>query len=216
MNALQRWLVGLAVTAAAAAIAYVWLDRPIALLAHHQLQPEHKALFVKLTYIPEPFVPVAVLLFIVLGLLALTGRPLAKGQTVLFVAGVGLIMAEAIKNQLKYIFGRTWPETWVQDNPSFIRDGVYGFNWFHGGPGYQSFPSGHMSVTCAVISVFWIYYPRWRPLYAVVALAVAAGLIGADYHFLSDIIAGSFVGASAGWMVTVLVEQRAPLRLPGR
>jgi membrane-associated phospholipid phosphatase len=124
-------------------------------------------------------------------------------------------MADAIKDQLKFMFGRTWPETWVENNPSFIRDGVYGFNWFHGGAGYRSFPSGHMAVTCAVVGVIWIWYPRLRPLCAFVALAVAGGLIGADYHFLSDILAGSYVGISTAWMTTALCEQRAPLRLPG-
>ena len=75
-------------------------------------------------------------------------------------------MAETIKNGLKFVFGRTWPETWVNNNPSFIRDGVYGFNWFHGGAGYASFPSGHMSVTCALAAVLWIW---------VSALAAALG-----------------------------------------
>ena len=46
-------------------------------------------------------------------------------------------------------------------------------------------------------------------------LAVAVGLVGADYHFLSDVIAGSFLGASTGWMVTALCERRASLRVPG-
>jgi len=214
MNGLQRWFVGLAATAVASAVAFVWLDRPIALLVHHQLHPEHRALFAKLTHIPDPLVPAAVLAFVVLGLMALAGRPLAKMPTVLFVAGISLIVAEALKNELKYVFGRTWPDTWIHNNPSFIRDGVYGFNWFHEGAAYRSFPSGHMSATCAVIAVFWIGYPRLRPLYAVVVLAVAVGLIGADYHFLSDVIAGSFVGASTGWMVTALIERRAPLRVP--
>ena len=53
------------------------------------------------------------------------------------------------------MFGRTWPETWTHNNPSLIHDGAYGFNWFHGGPGYELFPSGHMAAICAVISVLW-------------------------------------------------------------
>lgn len=215
MNALRRWFAGLAAVAAATAISYVWLDRPIALLVHNELPHQHQAVFEKLTHIPDPLIPAAAIAFVVLGLMALAGRPLSKWQTAVLVTGVSVIMAEAIKNQLKFVFGRTWPETWVQNNPSFIRDGAYGFNWLHGGPGYQSFPSGHMSVTCAVVAVLWIWYPRLRPLYAVAALAVAIGLIGANYHFLSDILAGSYVGVSTGWMATALCEQRASLRLPG-
>jgi membrane-associated phospholipid phosphatase len=96
----------------------------------------------------------------------------------------------------------------VQNNPSFIHDGAYGFNLFHGGLGYASFPSGHMAATCAVVSVLWIMVPKWRPFYALIVLAVAAGLVGANYHFLSDVIAGGFVGASTGWMTVALWQAR--------
>ena len=61
-----------------------------------------------------------------------------------------------------------------------------------------------MAVTCAVLSVFWMYYPTARTLYTIAGLAVAIGLTGANYHFLSDVIAGAFVGISSGWMVTSL------------
>ena len=70
--------------------------------------------------------------------------------------------------------------------------------------GYAAFPSGHTAVTCAVISVLWIYCPKWRWLYALAVLGVAIGLIGANYHFVSDVIAGGFVGISSGWMLTSL------------
>lgn len=122
-----------------------------------------------------------------------------------------LIVAEVTKNQLKFMFGRTWPETWVQNNPSFIRDGTYGINLFHGGARYASFPSGHSAVTCAVISVLWNLYPNLRAVYLIVVFAVAIGLIGANYHFLSDVIAGSFVGVSTGWMATALWQARQPV-----
>ena len=29
---------------------------------------------------------------------------------------------------MKYAFGRLWPETWVDNNPSWIHDGAYGFS----------------------------------------------------------------------------------------
>jgi membrane-associated phospholipid phosphatase len=44
-----------------------------------------------------------------------------------------------------------------------------------------------------------------------VFLAVAIGLIGANYHFLSDIIAGAFVGVSTGWMATALWKACRPV-----
>jgi membrane-associated phospholipid phosphatase len=209
MTATQRWLLSLATTSLASAISYLWLDQPIALLVHIQLP--HVDAFARLTHIPDPLIPLAVVAFIVLGFWRLSGRPLAKIHTAALICSISLIMAEATKDQLKYIFGRTWPETWVQNNSSFIRDGAYGFNLFHGGAGYASFPSGHSAVICAVISVLWMFYPKLRAVYLLVFLAVAIGLIGANYHFLSDIIAGAFVGVSTGWMATALWQAYRPV-----
>lgn len=203
MNALGRWMVSFAGVVAAAAISYAWLDRPIALFFHKEMaRPES---FAKLTVVPNPAVTVAMLAFIVLGLMSLVGRALSRLQTCTLLCSLSLIVAEVTKTQLKFLFGRTWPSTWVNDNPSFLRDGVYGFNFLRGsGDGYASFPSGHTGAACAVIAVLWVYYPAWRVVYVLGALAVSVGLVVTNYHFLSDVIVGAFVGVSSGWMVTSL------------
>lgn len=206
MTALHRWLIALLLTALAVVVCYLWVDRPLALLAHaHNAQREA---FASLTHIPDLLNPLSVIAFIVFGLWALSGRPMVKAVTASALASISLIVAEATKMQLKFAFGRYWPDTWVQNNPSFIRDGAYGFNPFHGGPGYASFPSGHTAVTCAVISVVWIMFPKLRLPGALIVLAVAVGLIGANYHFLSDVIAGGFVGTSSGWMTVAIWRAR--------
>jgi len=212
MPAIQRWLASLVAIVAATTISYQWLDRPISLFAHGRLIQNET--YSELTHIPDPFIPIAVVVFVAIGLWILANRPLPKFVTTMLLSSISVILAEAIKDQLKFVFGRTWPDTWVQNNPSFIHDNVYGFNFFHGGPGYMSFPSGHLSLTCAIISVFWIAYPKFRPFYAAIVLAVVVGLVGANYHFLSDIIAGGFVGASTGWMVMAMwqMRQAAPIR----
>jgi membrane-associated phospholipid phosphatase len=204
---LRNWSLGFLGTAIAVTVCYLWLDRPLAHLAHDELQQFQ--LFEKLTLIPGALTPLAVVAFMVLGLRALTRAPLSRFQTVLMLSGISLAVAVIVKDQLKYAFGRTWPETWIQNNPSFIRDDVFGFFPFHGGPGYASFPSGHTTAICAVITVFWICYPRFRPLYALCVAAVAVGLIGANFHFLGDVIAGGFLGISAGWLGVALWESGA-------
>jgi membrane-associated phospholipid phosphatase len=163
--------------------------------------------FALITHIPELVTPVVLVAFVASGLLGLADRPLARLPTVAVLAAASLAVAEAIKDQLKFAFGRTWPETWIGNNPSFIRDGVFGFNPFHGGGGYASFPSGHTTAICAVMSVLWICYPRFRLIYALCVAAVAIGLIGADFHFLSDVIAGGFLGITTGWLTVVIWER---------
>jgi membrane-associated phospholipid phosphatase len=113
-------------------------------------------------------------------------------------ACVSLVLADQFRETLAFVFGRYWPETWVNDNPSLIRDGAYGFHPFHGGSAYASFPSGHTARTLAVAAVVWIAYPRWRWACGLASGAVAAGLLGMDYHFVGDVIAGCFVGAIVG------------------
>jgi membrane-associated phospholipid phosphatase len=204
MRLIYLWLAGLAATVVAVVSAYFWLDRPIALLVHSSIHPAHRSVFIHLSEIPNPIIPCAVLVLIALGFRALSGRPIINHYAAALVCSGSVLFAEVTKNYLKFIFGRTWPETWTQNNPSFIRDGVYGFDFLHAGPAYESFPSGHMTTTCAVLTVLWVWYPRWRGLYLAAAVVIGAGLVGANYHFLSDVIAGSFVGISTGAMATAI------------
>ena len=214
MNSLNRWLIALLLTAAAVTVCYLWIDRPLALFAHaHSGQRET---FARLTHIPDLLNPLAVIAFVIFGLSVLAGRPVSRFVAAGALSSISLIVAEAIKNQLKFAFGRYWPDTWVQNNPSLVHDGAYGFNFFHGGQGYASFPSGHTAATCAVISVLWIMYPYWRPFYGAIVLAVAVGLIGANYHFLSDVIGGGFVGTSTGWMTVAIWRARQMPAIPAK
>lgn len=208
LNHFGRWLLSLALMIVAVVIAYLWLDRPIAFMAYrlHFYQNQ----FAIPTHIVDPLMPMAIVLFLVIGLARLYGWPLSRLATAALGCSISIIVAETIKSQLKYVFGRTWPETWIHNNPSLIHDNVYGFNFFHGGPGYASFPSGHTTAICAVVSVLWIVYPKFRAIYALAVAAVVIGLLGADYHFLSDIIAGGFLGTTVGWMTVMFLRLDAP------
>jgi membrane-associated phospholipid phosphatase len=204
MRGMRNWALGLLGTVVMVTVSYFWLDQPVARFAHAQLQGID--LFGKLTLIPDALGLVVLVVLAAVALRGLIGRPRAKLLTVILVSGASLAVAVIVKDQLKLAFGRTWPETWIRNNPSFIRDGVYGFFPFHGGPGYASFPSGHTTTICTVMTVLWLCYPRWRPLYALAMAAVAIGLVGADFHFLGDVIAGGFLGITAGWLGVTLWE----------
>jgi membrane-associated phospholipid phosphatase len=201
-NDLRKWLACLILTAASALVSYEWIDRSIAFFVHDRIG--QNKIFIWLQRIPEIFPPLAAVAFLAVGLLVINKARISKFQTVMLLCSISLVVADAIKDQLKFVFGRTWPETWVGNNLSLIRDGVYGFHPFHGGVGFTSFPSGHAAAICAVMSVLWIYYPRFRLLYALCVATVVLGLMGANYHFLSDIIVGAFIGASTGWIAAAI------------
>ncbi len=179
------------------AICIAVVDRPAALLAHADLAA-HRAVFDALTHIVDPIPPLAAGGAAIAGLAALLGwRPGPSGRT-LIACCVATLIAIVLKDELKYAFGRLWPETWVDSNPSFIRDGAYGFFPFHGGRGWFSFPSGHTTMITAPIAVLWARLPRWRPVLAIPVALVVAGLFGADYHFVGDMVAGLYLGAACG------------------
>jgi len=68
----------------------------------------------------------------------------------------------------------------------------------------KSFPSGHAAVAAAVMSVLWILYPRLRVAWGIGIVGADAGLVALNFHFLSDVVAGSFVGASTGLFTVAL------------
>jgi membrane-associated phospholipid phosphatase len=201
MRWLFIWFAAFLLTIVAVVASYYWLDRPIALAMHQGVVLSGHGWWRALARIPNPLVPVSVLMLVVFGVKIVRHRHLTRLQSAIFVAALATILTEAIKEQLKFAFGRAWPESWAGSNPSFIRDGIYGFHPFHGS-GYNSFPSGHTATACAILAVLWVWYPKMRPILLVAGLLVAGGLVAANYHFLSDVIAGAFLGATIGLLVT--------------
>ena len=120
----------------------------------------------------------------------------------LFLACVTLIVADQFRESLGDVFGRYWPETWHNNNPSLIGTGMYGFHPFQVGDDIGSFPSGHAARICGFATVFWIALPRCRWLWTVLALPMLVALVAMNYHFVGDVVAGSVLGAIVGtWAV---------------
>jgi hypothetical protein len=193
---LRRTLLAFLLCAALVTVCYFWVDRPVAFFVHDHRSAYDFALK-DLTYPPptlEAWAPVILAALMV----RRAWGPFRRWEWALLAACVALILAEQFRETVSFAAGRYWPATWVDDNPSLLRDGAYGFHPFHGGSAYGCFPSGHTARTLAVSAVVWAAYPRWRWACALPSLAVPAGLIGMNYHFVSDVIAGGFLGAIVG------------------
>ncbi len=93
-----------------------------------------------------------------------------------------------LKSILKFAVGRVTARFWLG------HQGVREFNWFHGVGHYSGFPSGHMAVFSVLVIALWRFYPRYRPVYFGFLSVLALALLATDYHFLSDIIAGAYLG----------------------
>ncbi len=186
------WITGVVLLLIVASAAFV--DRPLSTWSHVALH--RPAWCVWLTWIADLPAPLAVATLAGLGIAWLIGwRPGPLARLALAVC-LATLAADTAKDVLKLAFGRPWPETWVNHNPSWIGTGTYGFFPFHGGPGWASFPSGHTTSITAPCAALWRRLPRLRPLWIMLPVVVAIGLIGADFHFLSDCIAGAALGVA--------------------
>jgi membrane-associated phospholipid phosphatase len=121
--------------------------------------------------------------------------PFLCWQKVLLVAGLSLIVADDFRISLGDVFGRYWPETWTHDNPSLIGTGPYGFHPFQRGDDIGSFPSGHACRIFGFAGVWMIAIPESRVIAIVLAAPMFFSLVAMNYHFVSDVIAGSVLGA---------------------
>ena len=199
----RAWLVSLLLTAAIVWISIRWLDRPIALWVHGV--HGERVLPPGLTESPVSLISaVPAFVFFLCGLIAVMGRRPSKPETAIAMSAISALAAIIIKDQLKLVFGRTWPDTWAPGIASFVRNGTYGFHFFHSGKSFESFPSGHATVAAAILSVVCILFPKLRAPGAICMLAVDISLVTFNVHFLSDTIAGTFIGFSTALFTVVL------------
>jgi membrane-associated phospholipid phosphatase len=206
-------ILGAAASCAVLVIVSVWLiDRPVATWVHEHLGDSRFA-WLRMSYeghmLPigpfslmagpaEALGKIALAVLVLLALSVAAGwHPKRRGR-VLLALSLSIPVALAMNKAAKDVFGRTWPESWRGDNPSWIRDGVFGFFPFHGGPSWGSFPSGHTTVITTAATLLWLVWPEFRVLWAALVAMVVIGLIGANYHFVADIIGGIYLGLAIG------------------
>jgi len=203
---LHRMLIITGLCIVAVLICYFWVDRPVAFFVYrHHINTIQ--VFRWLTY-PPPEVqnwsaPVVTILVV-----RRAWGPFLRWQKVLLVACVSLIVADDFRISLGDVFGRYWPETWTRDNPSLIGTGTYGFHALQRGDDIGSFPSGHACRILGFAAVWMIAFPRSRTVQIVVLVLCApmlVSLVAMNYHFVSDVLAGSVLG----WMVATYTAQLA-------
>ena len=123
------------------------------------------------------------------GYFYLTHKGIYNTQTQFFqLVAFTIPLTFALKSILKFSVGRINTRFWLL-HPQFKE-----FHWFHGIGNYGGFPSGHMAVFMALFLALWRFYPRYRSLYAGFLSVLALALIVTDYHFVSDVFAGVYLG----------------------
>lgn len=205
MNHLSRviriWSLSLLICAALGTLSFARVDVPVARYcwrADHFLNPLGDAFGSALILAAQSIV---VLTMVVVRLVR--GRLSPFGET-LAIACLTSICAYSVNDHLlKVFFG-------VPNPQAVVRGARHGFNLWMGSVG-SGFPSGHMVLAAAFAGVFMRYYKAsiW-PLSALLLLAAGLLIVG-DWHFVSDVIAGAFVGLTAGFLAG---EARAARSIP--
>jgi membrane-associated phospholipid phosphatase len=120
------------------------------------------------------------------------------------IIGISLPLSYLLKSLLKLLFGRINTRIWLA-NPASDH-----FHWFHGGTNYNGFPSGHMTFFAAFSAAVWIFYPRYRSISIGLMLVLAVALVITDYHFLSDVIAGTYLGLCTTYLTVMYIGNLKP------
>jgi membrane-associated phospholipid phosphatase len=184
----QIWLLSLIACVAAVAVSFVDLDVRVARRFWNfggHLSSLNTAFGASVILTLESLV------VLVLVLMRLLRGHISRFAETLAIACLASICAYGINDEvLKPLFGVPAPDM-------VLRGARHTFHLLSG-LARTSFPSGHMVLAGAFAGVFMrLYRVSTRPLAALLLLAAGLLVVG-DWHFLSDVIAGTFLGVSAG------------------
>lgn len=194
-----------------AIISYYYIDAPVARWAYDnsRISPFHP-LWLNATHLQPIYFIASPWVFIYFAVRVLLNKSLKPSHIKLIVALVCMGITVILNEELRYIFGRHWPSTWYYGNLSLINHGAYGFTWFTSNHGYHSFPSGHTAcIFGLMMPIIWLFDNIKIKLFALVnCLIVPLGLILMCYHFVSDIVIGSFVGTIVSYLILYALKKR--------
>jgi membrane-associated phospholipid phosphatase len=189
LNGRQIWLISGLVSAAVTTLSFKFVDVPIAWWVAHYIG--------YLSNIGIGFGSAIILSLEAAAAIALVFVRLMRGhlspfREALALASLASMCAYAVNDGvLKLLFG-------VPNPGSVLLQGVnHAFHLFAGSQD-SSFPSGHMVLAGAFGGVFMKLYPSSMVALSVLLAFGAILLIFGDWHFASDVIAGTYLGVSAG------------------
>ena len=193
---LRNWIIAPVTTTLAIMISAEFLDQPIARLSYRFFG--HLMVVAEFSATPSFFGPLQIIVLSVFLIRRIVLYPIAYADAVIALCETSLLITKLLLFPCKFLFGRTWP---LYGHPSYLIDGSYGFNFFRSGPAFDAFPSGHTAAVCALAAVLWTTYPRFRLLYVAGAISMAIALVAGDFHFLSDVLGGGFLGVSVALLI---------------
>jgi membrane-associated phospholipid phosphatase len=129
------------------------------------------------------------------------------GSAILLSSTTGASLASEL---IRCVTGRLRPDGEISPGVRNI-----GENFFHFLGGFShhrdlSFPSGHSTLAFATAATLCYFSPRGRWLFITLAAGCALTRVVMQAHFFGDVIMGSAVGWTLGWLITVQLDRLAP------
>ncbi len=187
------------------AISYGLLDRPLSLFCQ-DLNPEIVQVFQMITKLGKAtwYLVGFAVLFVFFKFYR--RRPIAAKRAFFLFAAVAV--SGLTTDLIKPLVGRLRPKLLFEAN-------LYGFDPFRIGYEYNSFPSGHATTVFALAAALTLFSPRWRLPLVVFAAVVGLSRIVVGAHYLSDVMAGAYVGVMTVFSLVLLCRRRGWMDFPG-
>ncbi len=201
ISPMVRWAIAFADCVALVMLSVVFIDRPVAIFFRDLELPERRIGLVLDTLLLLPALGAAALCMAAFR----TWRGIAVPSWVALFsrAGLGCLCAFAINDfALKPLFGRyTVGQFMTFPHP-------YGFVPF-GGNLLSGFPSGHAALVVGFLGICWMAKPHLRSVWCSIIAVVLLALLAAGWHFVSDELAGVFVGAASAYAIAAVWDRQA-------
>jgi membrane-associated phospholipid phosphatase len=183
---------------AACVLAQLLLDHP---LATFLIDIRQSSIVLALGLVPDRVklsVLATMLMVALIAYRATTGDRVRADQG-MFVLGCGIISGIAA-DKLKIVFGRAPPDV-------LLTDGGYGFHFFSGASGFDSFPSSHAAMAAGIAGAVAAIWPARARLFVISAIAIAASRFVTGAHYVSDTLVGGAVGLGIVVLMQIVFHQ---------
>ena len=196
----SRWLTMLALGTVIVVLCIAYVDRPVVDFFEPLMWQTAWVFINRILRVLVALVGLAVFWLLGCGVYRLRDRFLPPWTQLPMQCSWSVVFAVTTELGLKSVFGRMPPY------PAYLRDHLYGFRLFDGVRATDAFPSGTATIACALATVLWLALPKRRIAIAGISILACLAVIVANYHWVSDVIAGAFIGSSIGWFTVLLMQ----------
>lgn len=180
------------------AFSYGLIDRPVTLFCQ-DMNPEVVQVFQWITKLGNStgYIVVFFMLFVLFKYYL--RWTIAANRALFLLAAVAL--SGLATDLIKPLVGRLRPKL-------LFEAGLYGFEPLRIGYEYNSFPSGHATTVFALAASLALFFPRWRlPLFSFAAVVGFSRII-VGAHYLSDLMAGAYIGVMTVFALAIVCHRR--------